>query len=522
MALFAVLAIVMVVASYLFVLLLAGACVYLPYLVLFSSDSPGVQSLALFLFGIVIAAAMLWSLVPRRDKFAPPGMLLSRETEPRLFAELEDIAMALNEPLPREVYLIGDVNAFVADRGGILGFGSRRVMGLGLPLLSVLTVSQFRAVLAHEFAHYYGGDTSLGPWVYKTKMAIVRIFENIGAVGQLARIAVLGVMYMVVASVLKWYFILFLRVINLVSRRQEYRADELACLVAGRQPLIDGLRAIHATAMAWPAYWSTEVAPGLSEGSLLAIGEGLARFMAAPMIAEQIETRVAKNLEEAKTNPYDTHPPLRDRIAAAMKLADGSGPSDAQPASTLLQKISTTELRFIEDRIPEVAPGTLKYVAWDDVALQVTIPAWQKFVGDYAAALQGVTAESLPDQIRKLPAIGQDIRDPKGMLLAPGQRTHRAGQLFGASLALALIQAGWEVKVQPGVFCIQRGAQQLNPFLIMDQLLAEKLSREAWASQCHELGISNLALSPAERDSNRPPDSSTQPGLFGSEASSNP
>ena len=78
----------------------------------------------------------------------------------------------LDEPMPREVYLIGDVNAFVADRGGFMGFGSRRVMGLGLPLLSILSVSQFRAVLAHEFAHYYGGDTSLGPWVYKTQTAI--------------------------------------------------------------------------------------------------------------------------------------------------------------------------------------------------------------------------------------------------------------------------------------------------------------------------------------------------------------
>lgn len=86
------------------------------------------------------------------------------------------------------------VNAFVADRGGVLGIGSRRVMGLGLPLFSVLTASQFRAVLAHEFAHYCGGDTRLGPWVYKTQRAIVRIFENVGSLKGVARLAILGVM----------------------------------------------------------------------------------------------------------------------------------------------------------------------------------------------------------------------------------------------------------------------------------------------------------------------------------------
>ncbi len=185
MTLFAVLAILMVIASYLFVLILAAACVYLPYLAL-DSGTPGFQMIALFLFGIVIAVTMLWSLVPRRDKFVAPGMPIFRLDQGRLFAELDDIAASLNERLPGDVYLIPDANAFVADRGGVMGFGSRRVMGLGLPLFAVLTVSQFRAVLAHEFAHYYGGDTSLGPWVYRTKMAIVRIFQNVGSLGQLA------------------------------------------------------------------------------------------------------------------------------------------------------------------------------------------------------------------------------------------------------------------------------------------------------------------------------------------------
>jgi len=41
-------------------------------------------------------------------------------------------------------------------------------MVIGLPLMQIMTVSQMRAVLAHEFGHYYGGDTKLGPWVYRT------------------------------------------------------------------------------------------------------------------------------------------------------------------------------------------------------------------------------------------------------------------------------------------------------------------------------------------------------------------
>lgn len=366
MAWFAFLSIFMVVASYVFVILLAAACVYLPYLLL-AAGSANFQIIVLFLFGVVIAGAMLWSLLPRPDKFKAPGLPMERATQPRLFAELENIAGSLNEPMPREVYLIGDVNAWVADRGGLMGFGSRRVMGLGLPLLSILTISQFRAVLAHEFAHYYGGDTSLGPWVYKTQTAIVRIFQNIGSLGKLARIAILGVMYLVVATLMKWYFVVFLRAINLVSRQKEYRADELACLIAGRQPLIDGLRAIHGAALAWPAYWNTELVPMLNDGAVPGIGDGFARFIAVPTINQQIQRNLDKEIQEGKTNPYNSHPSLRDRITATQKLPAGFIPEDSNPARSLLNDADTLELRFLEKMNPDLKPGTLQCVSWDEV-----------------------------------------------------------------------------------------------------------------------------------------------------------
>jgi len=514
MALFALFAVVMVVGSYVFVVLLAAACVYFPYLLVFSSNSFSPQLFALFLFGIVIAATLLWSLIPRRDKFTAPGMLLDRASQPRLFAELDSVAAALGETLPSEVYLVGAANAFVADRGGVMGFGSRRVMGLGLPLLSVLTVSQFRAVLAHEFAHYYGGDTSLGPWVYKTKMSIIRIFENIGNVGELARIAILGVMYMMVAGLLKGYFQAFLRAINLVSRRQEYRADELACLIAGRQSLIDGLLAIHRAATAWPFYWNNEVSPALSESSLVALGDGFSRFLSVPAITTAIGKSLDKRLLEEVVHPFDTHPPLRDRIAAARSLADRALPQDTRLASTLFDDLANTEVRFVTQCIPDMGSTRLKYVAWDEVGVRVRIPSWEKFVSEYSQPLRGVTAESLPNEVPKFRDIGSRIRDPKGMLLSPPQRTARAGGLFAAALALAQIRNGWQLETQPGVFHIRRGTAEFNPFDAVNQLMAGKLTPEAWVARCDELGISKYALlSDADESNCAPP---TQTELFGS------
>jgi Zn-dependent protease with chaperone function len=500
-ALFALLAIVMVIASYIFVIVLAAACVYLPYWILTNAEHLPAQILLLLLGGIVIAGAMLWSLVPRRDKFEPPGPLLHRTSHPRLFAELDQIASSLEEPVPAEVYLIGDVNAFVADRGGILGLGSHRIMAIGLPLLSILTVSEFRGVLAHEFAHYYSGDTKLGPFVYKTQSAMIRTFQNIGSIEELRRFGIISVLYSVVTAVLKNYFILFLRVTNFVSRKKEYRADELACAVAGAAPFIQGLRKIHGAGMAWPPFWNTEVVPMLNQNCLPSISDGFAQFLSAPEIAVQVAQGIGKEMEEGKADPYDTHPPLRDRIAAIERLTVAPTEQAYELALSLLGAPETAELQFLAFMNPRLEKELLRRVGWDELGPAVTIPSWKSAVAEYASLLEGITAGSVPDFIPKLPEIGSRMRDPKGLLLAPQQRTQRAVHLFASALALTLLDKGWQLQTKPGQFYFYRGAEKTNVFALLQALVTGELSREAWASSCTELGITDSLLVPVEMPS---------------------
>jgi len=493
-ALFALLAIGMVIASYVFVIVLAAACIYLPYWIIVNTEHAPFQVLLLLLGGVVIAGALLWSLMPRRDKFETPGPLLQRTSHPRLFAELDHIAASLNEPLPREVYLTGPVNAFVADRGGILGFGSRRIMAIGLPLFSILTISEFRGLLAHEFAHYYSGDTKLGPFVYKTQSAMIRTFQNIGSIQELNRIAIVSLLYSLVTAVLKQYFILFLRVTNFISRKKEYRADELACLVAGAAPFIQGLRKIHGAGMAWTTYWNTEVVPVLNQSCMPAIADGFARFLAAPDIATQVAQGLENEIEEGKIDAYDTHPPLRDRISAIERLTVAYSDENSAFALSLLDTPEAAELQFLAFINPSLEKESLRRVGWDEIGSAVIIPSWKSLVTEYASLLQGITAESVPDFISKLPEIGSRISDPKGMLLAPQQRTQRAGQLVASVLALALLEKGWQLETQPGCFYFHRDTEKINVFALMDDLVAGRLSREAWVSQCREFGISQLLL----------------------------
>src|SRR6201999_2711018 len=184
------------------------------------------------------------------------------------------------------------------DRGGIAGLGSRRIMGLGLPLFSILSVAQMRSVLAHEFAHYYGGDTSLGPWVFKTRMGLIRAFENMDTIGGLAGLQYLRMLYLLVAVILKWNFQLFMLITNFVSRRQEYRADELAALVAGMDSTRSGLEKIHSVGAAWKVFWDSEIFPVVQEGRVPYIAEGYAQFVADPSIAAKLTEILNQRLEK--------------------------------------------------------------------------------------------------------------------------------------------------------------------------------------------------------------------------------
>jgi heat shock protein HtpX len=496
--LFALLAIVMVIASYVFVIVLAAACIYVPYWIIENAEHAPGQILLLLLGGVVIAGAMLWSLIPRRDRFEPPGPLLHRSSHPRLFTELDNIAASLNEPLPREVYLIGQVNAFVADRGGVLGFGSRRIMAIGLPLLSILNISEFRGVLAHEFAHYYSGDTKLGPFVYKTQSAMIRTFQNIGSIQELNRIAVISLLYAGVTFVLKHYFVLFLRVTNFVSRKKEYRADELACLVAGTEPFIQGLRRVHGAGMAWPTYWNTEVIPVLNQSCMPAIADGFARFLVVPEIALQVAEGIGKEIDEGKIDPYDTHPPLRDRIAAIEQLTIAANDQNGALALSLLDTPEDAELQLIAFANPNLEKASLRRVGWDEIGPAVTIPRWKSTVAEYASLLQGITAEAVPDFIQKLPEIGSRMRDPKGTLLTRQQRTERAGHLLASALALTLLDKSWQLETRPGQFYFHRGTEKINVFALMDELLTGKITKEVWAANCANAGISESPLVPAD------------------------
>lgn len=388
-----VLTVVVVVMAYVIALAIAAGCAALA-LMGFSTTS-----FAGFIAGSgasVCALIILWSVIPRREKFTPPGPALTRESHPRLFNEIADIAHEFGEPMPDSAYLTFEVNAWVAERGGLFGFGGDRVLAIGLPLLSAMTVAELRAILAHEFAHFYSGDTGFGPFIGKARASLAHCLErlsaNYGIIGLLSRWALVALMRLVVIKAFELYWKLFLRLTLMVSRQWEYRADELASAIGGAEPLIRGLRKLSSTEIEWFAFLNSELGPALNCGVRPPVAEGFARFRVVPEIAGMSGAQSARALEEEEADTLSTHPTFKQRAARASSHGNGGLVGDDRLALSLIDDVQPLEEELLQTMLPGLDVTRVRSICWERMTEAAYVPTWYAFAAEYRRVPRAVVA----------------------------------------------------------------------------------------------------------------------------------
>ena len=504
----------LVILSYLLAIAVALACIAFPaamfVLVPMSVGSAIVPRILVSAFGLVAGCTLLWSLVPQKNEVEVQGVLVDLSKQPRLASHLEEIAEAMQEPMPSEVYLIADANAFVTQVSGGSGSGNRRIMGLGLPLLQMLTIAQFRAVLAHEFGHYYAGDTRLSPIVYSTRQAMARAFQNLGRKSEvlsfLRRWAVVSAAYFVLMNAMRMYWKLFMRMTQMISRRQEYRSDELACHVAGSDALIEGLEKIHRCSAAIGAYWNSIVFPITACGFRPQLAEGFQHFMDAPQIAKATADSLVKRITETKSDPFDTHPPLHKRIEAAKrfnlpapvsaKLSDGFD----LPMISLIDSLDSLESTLLKKFVPALAKTELKPIEWESAGSEIYIPKWRKQVALFFPQLSNVTLSALPSLVANPQSISDHVVGQPGFPLDRKQRESKALEVLSNALALCLLDHGWNLILIPGTFRLECGDAKLEPATTIAAMRSGKLTLEQWHEQCAQNHIGDWRMASATKE----------------------
>ena len=432
----------------------------------------------LWLFAAITVGVVLWSVFPRRVRMDDPGLPLTRQQAPRLWQMIEDIARKADQPLPKQVFLVPEINAFVAQRNSWLGFGGERILGIGLPLLQVLTVPETKAVLAHEFGHFHGGDTRLGPFLYKVHAAMARTIVNLKQADS------------PVHKPFEWYGLLFLRLTNAISRAQEFAADALSVRLVGLAPAQSALRRVGQVGPLFEVYLEREYFPVLNRGLRPPMIAGFETFLGSTRI-RQAQVEIGEEAMQARGNPYDTHPPLPQRLAAAAEVArPGAERSEGPAAVTLL------------DGLPALEEKVLKLLTGKSDVLKVPKGDWADTGAAFAGQWRDVTKELAPglepSTVTELPRWTKELETFAKQLakdLPADQRRNFGAWCLGAMLGTALVQSGWRATTGPGEpVLVVRDGTELDPAQLANDVVAGKLDANAWRELCERHGVATLPL----------------------------
>lgn len=208
----------------------------------------------------VAASAMLFlfllkGLFKRQRNDRSGYIEITEEEEPRLFAFIEKLCEETGAPLPLKVYLTPEVNAAVFYDSSILSlvWPVRKNLLIGLGLVNNLNLTEFKAVLAHEFGHFSQRTMKLGSYVYILNHVITDMtygrdrWDDALAIwrGIDLRLSFFAWILTAVVWVIRLGMKGAFRVINLLnsslSRQMEFNADLVAVKVTGSDPIVNAL-----------------------------------------------------------------------------------------------------------------------------------------------------------------------------------------------------------------------------------------------------------------------------------------
>jgi Zn-dependent protease with chaperone function len=300
----------------------------------------------------ILAAVLCLFLVKglfkwKNDKQAMRIEITERE-QPVLFGFIQRVCQDTHAPRPHRVYVSPEVNAAVFYHESILSLflPTPKNLLIGLGLVNELCLSEFKAVLAHEFGHFSQQTMKLGRYVYTSNRVIADLVFGrdwldavVDVIGRLdIRIAFIawifaGVLW-VVRQCLKGLF----RLINFanfaLSREMEYNADLMAVTVTGSDALIHGLARLDfasaSLAQAWrdlakaaqhKLYTRDVFYHQKRAGDYLRSQADLADFGTVPGVADDMlqKVHVFKPDDTSTREMWATHPSNYDREVNAKK-----------------------------------------------------------------------------------------------------------------------------------------------------------------------------------------------------------
>ncbi|WP_195210290.1 M48 family metallopeptidase [Actinomarinicola tropica] len=429
----------------------------------------------ILLVATVVGLGLLWTLLPQREPVVPPGPRIDREDQPELWELVETICTVMHDKVPSEIYLLDEMNAYVADVGGVVGFGGRRIMGLGVPLMRVLDVEEFGAVVAHELGHLHRGGAVLGALVYRTRTSIGRTLA--GRRGS----------HLLFERWASWY----LRFTRPVAVAQEAAADALAARATSPAAIAGALARLPFGSVAFDVYMRSDYLPVVEAGHQPPFLEGFDRFLSSNVAQQHLRLESGATFGSTAGAPFDGHPPVPERLAAlGVDSADYKGrPLPDAGAVALLRNLPLVESQLVGrhvDRGIQLVP-----IPWADVGRKVLAPGWAReraeLVGDLPPSFH---LGALPLDRDGLAELGEDVGRHLGRSFSrPEQESygHHAARAIIGEVAVA---AGLGVEMVPGEpVWFGTPPDQFGLFVAYDDVVDGRAEPQLWYTTLDEAGL---------------------------------
>ncbi len=190
---------------------------------------------------------------------------ITAQQQPKLFAFLNRLADEAGAPRPHRVFLSPRVNAAVFYDLSILNLilPSKKNLEIGLGLVNVLSLGEFKAVLAHEFGHFAQRSMAVGRWVYIAQQIAGHIISKRDALDSFLkglsrfdlRIAWVGWLLSLIVwsirSVMETVFRVVVLAQRALSREMEFQADLVAVSLTGSDAIVNALHRLNVADTAW-------------------------------------------------------------------------------------------------------------------------------------------------------------------------------------------------------------------------------------------------------------------------------
>ena len=269
------------------------------------------------------------------DTLTVEGEVITRAASPALWARVDGLCRRLGTQPPAHIVGGIDDNFFVTEHPvHLVGHElTGRTLFVSLSLLKRLDKAEADAVLAHEMAHFSGGDTEYSK---RTSPLLSRFRTYLGALHQ-------GGLSWPVFNFMLLYWSLVQLALSTSSRAREIRADRLAAEATSPMSMASALCRVAAYS-SYRARVEANLFNRNSGHDHLDIGSrvaaGFMEYARGPHLASDLSAR-------SFPHPFDSHPPLGARLSALGVNLGNTGVANAvtaAPGETWFSEISDADL----------------------------------------------------------------------------------------------------------------------------------------------------------------------------------